>query len=196
MGQDTFMKLLVAELKQQDPMDPMQARDMVAQLATLSSVQKLTAIDTKIGTLNDDSVHSASLQSANLIGRKVTANKSRLALTGIGLPSGGYQLPSAAEKVNVKVLDSTGNTVTSLDLGAQKPGARTFEWDGKNEGGTRLPNGTYTFQVTATDAKGVAVPATTQVSGVVSEVSYQNGAAEVLVDGARVSLADVTQIAQ
>jgi flagellar basal-body rod modification protein FlgD len=196
LNEEAFMKLLVAELKQQDPMDPMQARDMVAQLATLTSVQKLTTIDSQLSRLNDGSVASASMQSANLIGRTITADKSRLQLNGIGLPTGGYTLPSAADSVSINVLNSEGKVVRTLDMGAQKAGQQTFQWDGRSDGNTRLSNGAYTFQVAAKNAAGTAVPVSTQVSGLVSEVTFENGAAEVVVGGARVSLADVTQIAQ
>ncbi|MEY4578616.1 MAG: hypothetical protein RL701_3319 [Pseudomonadota bacterium] len=196
LSEEAFMKLLVAELKQQDPMDPMQAREMVAQLASLTSVQKLTTIEDKLTLLHDGSVASTSMQSANLIGRTVTAQKSRLQLSGIGLPTGGYTLPSAADSVSVKVLNSEGKVVRTLELGAQKAGQQSFQWDGRSDGKARLSNGAYTFDVTAKNAQGTTVPASTQVSGLVSEVTFENGAAEVVVGGARVSLADVTQIAQ
>jgi flagellar basal-body rod modification protein FlgD len=177
-------------------MDPMQAREMVAQLASLTSVQKLTTIEDKLTLLHDASVAGSSMQSANLIGRTVTAQKSRLQLSGVGLPTGGYTLPSAADSVSVKVLNSEGKVVRTLDLGAQKAGQQSFQWDGRSDGKARLSNGAYTFDVTAKNAQGTTVPASTQVSGLVSEVTFENGAAEVVVGGARVSLADVTQIAQ
>lgn len=195
-GTDTFMKLLIAELKQQDPNEPMQAREMVAQLSQLSSVQKLTEIDAKLGTLQDGSIASASMQSAGLIGRTVSAKTNRVSLDSLNQPTGSFNLQNDAANVSVKVVDSTGQAVRTLNLGDLRGGARSFQWDGKNDMGARAASGSYSFQVTATDSKGIPVPASTEVSGLVTEVTYEHGAPEVVVGGAHVQLADVTSIAQ
>ena len=193
---ETFMKLLVAELKQQDPMDPMQARDMVAQLAQLSSVQKLSTIDQKLGALQDGTMAGAGMQSANLIGKKVTASTNRVTLNSTSTPAGSYKLQSAAEAVKVNVVDGTGQVVRTIETGAQGAGAQSFQWDGRDSTGKRVPNGAYNFSVTATDSKGTPVPVSTEVKGLVTEITYESGAPEVVVGGAHVSLADVTSIAQ
>jgi flagellar basal-body rod modification protein FlgD len=193
---ETFMKLLVAELKQQDPMDPMNARDMVAQLASLTSVQKLSTIDEKLGGLRDGSAAGNSMQSASLIGKKVTAATNRVTLNSTSTPSGSYKLQDDASTVGVNVIDGTGQVVRSIDVGAQGHGAQSFQWDGRDSTGKRVPNGAYNFSVTATSSKGTPVPVSTEVSGLVTEITYENGAPEVVVGGAHVSLADVTSIAQ
>lgn len=193
---ETFMKLLVAELKQQDPSDPMQARDMVAQLASLTSVQKLTTIDQKLGSLGDGSAASASVQSASLIGKKVTASTNRVTLNSTDTPVGNYKLAGEANAVSIDIVDSQGQVVRSLDAGKQGNGAQSFQWDGRDNTGKRVSNGAYNFNVKATDSKGGLVPVSTEVSGLVSEITYENGAPEVVVGGAQVSLADVTSIAQ
>jgi flagellar basal-body rod modification protein FlgD len=193
---DTFMKLLTAELKQQDPMDPMQARDMVAQLAQLSSVQKLSAIEQKLVGLQNSSLAGAGLQSASLIGKQVTASTNSVNLTSVGSPTGSYKLQGDATTVSINVVDGTGQVVRTLAPGAQRGGSQTFEWDGRDASGKRVGNGTYNFNVSATDSNGIPVPASTEVTGMVTEVTYENGAPEVVVGGAHVSLADVTSIAQ
>jgi flagellar basal-body rod modification protein FlgD len=195
-GQDTFMKLLVAELKHQDPMDPVKNRDLVAQLATLTSVQKLAAIDEKLAGLQQGTLEGASLQSANLIGKTVTAKTNSLTVNSFGVGAGGFGLPKAAETVTVSIIDSAGQVVRTLDLGSQAAGSKTFQWDGQDINGRRSPNGKYRFQVTATDAAGAAVTPTTEVSGLVSEVRYTNGAPEVVVGNVHVGLSDVTSVAQ
>lgn len=195
-SQDTFMKLLVAELKNQDPMDPMQSRDMVAQLATLSSVQKLNSIDEKLGGLQKDSVSGSSLQSANLIGKTVTAKTNRLTLNSLSSSVGGYRLQGDANSVQVAIVDSSGQTVRTLNLDKQAAGNKTFEWDGRDVTGRRMPNGKYLFQVTAADAAGAPVLTTSEVSGPVTEVTYTNGAPEVVVGDVHVGISDVTSVAQ
>jgi flagellar basal-body rod modification protein FlgD len=195
-SQDTFMKLLVAELKYQDPMDPLQNRDMVAQLATLSSVQKLSGIDDKLGGMQQSSLRDASLQSAGLIGKTVTAQTNRLTLSGLGEPAGAFRLANDAKSVTVSVIDSKGNPVQNIDLGALKQGQQSFSWDGKSINGQRVAAGNYTFQVNAADASGAPIVASTQVSGVVSEVAYTNGTPEIVIGGAHVGVSDVTSVAQ
>jgi len=195
-SQDTFMKLLVAELKNQDPMDPMQSRDMVAQLATLSSVQKLGAIDDKLGGLQKDSMSGSTLQSASLIGKTVTAKTNRLTLNSFNSSVGGYRLQGDADSVQVSIVDSSGQTVRTLNLDKQSAGNKTFEWDGRDLTGRRVPNGKYLFQVAATNAQGAPVATTSEVSGPVTEVTYTNGAPEVVVGDVHVGVSDVTSIAQ
>jgi flagellar basal-body rod modification protein FlgD len=196
MGRETFMKLLVAELKQQDPMDPMQAREMVSQLSQLSSVEKLGSIDDKLGALQSSDVAASALQSAGLIGRNVVGDAKHLELTKTSNPSGSYTLSNKAANVTLKVRNADGDLVSTLDLGPQKIGAQKFSWDGKSDKGLRAADGDYTFEVSATDANGKIVPASTQVSGLVTEVSYERGAPQVVVGGARIPLGDVTSIAQ
>lgn len=195
-SQDTFMKLLVAELKYQDPMDPLQNRDMVAQLATLSSVQKLTGIDDKLGSMQQGSLQDSSLQSANLIGKKVTAKTNRLTVNSIGDAAGGFRLANDANSVKVSVLDSQGTPVQTIDMGDLKAGQRAFTWDGQNFSKQRVATGNYTFKVEATDANGAPIVTSTEVSGVVSEVAYTNGNPEVVIGDAHVGLSDVTSVAQ
>jgi flagellar basal-body rod modification protein FlgD len=196
MGQDTFLKLLVAELKQQDPMDPMQNRDMVAQLAQLSSVQKLSGIDDKLAALGTANKTSSAMQSAGLIGRTITANTNRLELTSTSTPTGSYVLQAKADKVSVNVRDGGGNIVRTLDGNAQTAGQKRFIWDGRKDDGTRAAEGSYTFDVTAKSQQGSPVPASTEASGLVTEVTYENGAPQVVVGGAQIPLGDVTSIAQ
>jgi len=195
MGRDTFLKLLVAELKHQDPMDPMQARDMVAQLAQLSSVEKLTGIDTKLGDLKTSNDANAGFQSAGLIGRTVTADTRNLSLTDSQNPSGTYQLLADADGSTIQVHDASGNVIRTIENGTQRVGQHQFLWDGKADNGTRAPNGTYTFDIAA-KANGNPVPVITAVSGLVSEITYEGGTPQVVVGGAPVALSDVTSISQ
>jgi flagellar basal-body rod modification protein FlgD len=134
---ETFMKLLVAELKQQDPMDPMKNRDMVAQLATLSSVQKLSTIDQKLGALQAGSMADTSMQSANLIGKKVTASTNRVTLNSTGTPTGSYKLQNNAGTVSINLVDSSGQVVRTLDAGAQSGGGPEWRVQLQHHGGRR-----------------------------------------------------------
>jgi flagellar basal-body rod modification protein FlgD len=197
LGKDAFMKLLVAELKQQDPMDPMKAREMVGQLADLSTVEKLTGIDDKLTTLQNITAASSGISNAGLIGRRVEADTKNLTLGPNGGASGGiYNLADSASTVTVKIRDGNGRTVKTLDLGSQKLGPQALKWDGTNDSGGRAPSGMYNFEITAKAASGHPVVATTKVSGLVTSVTYENGTPEVVVGTSHVPLGDVTTISQ
>jgi flagellar basal-body rod modification protein FlgD len=197
MGQDTFLKLLVEQLKDQDPMSPMQSQDMVAQLAQLSSVQQLTSINTALGQMQTSNNTAAGLQSSGLIGRNITANTNHLNLSdATKSPQGNYSLGAAAETVTVNVRDANSNIVRTMTLNSQTAGQKSFAWDGKADDGTQAPNANYTFDVTAKNVAGTPVQASTEASGLVTEVTYENGAPEVVVGGAHIPLGDVTSIAQ
>lgn len=197
LGQDAFMKLLVAELKNQDPSDPMNSRDTVAQLATLSQVEKMTSMDEKLGSLQNITAAAAGIQNAGLIGRKVEADTKNLSLADAGAAGGGvFNLNNNAATVQVKIRDSSGTSVKTIDMGSLKLGPQQVKWDGTNDQGKRAPTGLYTFQITAKDSAGQPVVATTKVSGMVTKVTYENGTPEVVVGTSKVPLGDVTTITQ
>jgi flagellar basal-body rod modification protein FlgD len=196
LGKDAFMKLLVAELKQQDPMDPMKAREMVGQLADLSTVEKLTGIDDKLTTLQNITAASSGISNAGLIGRKIEADTKNLTLGPEGGTSGLYTLGGSAASVTIKIRDGQGNVVRNIDAGAQKLGQQAIKWDGSTDSGARAPSGLYTFEIAATDANNHPVVAKTRVSGLVSSVTYENGTPEVVVGDSHIPLGDVTTIAQ
>jgi flagellar basal-body rod modification protein FlgD len=196
LGRETFMKLLVAELKNQDPMDPMQSREMVSQLAQLSSVEKLGSIDDRLNALDNSNKADASLQSAGLVGHTVTGNLNQLPLNDVNKPEGAFTLAAKADAVTIKVRNAAGELVRTIEAGAQGIGPKKFAWDGRTDKGMRAQEGPYTFEVSATDAKGNIVPASTAISGLVTEVTYESGAPQVVVGGARIPLGDITSIQQ
>ena len=196
MGKDTFLKLLVAELKAQDPLNPTDSREMITQLTSLTSVEKLTSLDQNIAQLRGENAGMASMQASGLLGASITAKKSHLMLTGEAPAAGQFVLDGVAASVQITVRDAAGTLVRTLDIGAQNPGTRTFTWDGLDDEGVSAPEGGYTFEVNARSQSGLPVAASTRVSGVVSEVSYENGVPELIVGDARVLLGDVSSIAR
>jgi flagellar basal-body rod modification protein FlgD len=194
MGETDFLKLLVAQLKQQDPNQPMDASQMVAQLAQLSSVQALGGIQKTLTALQTANTGMAGTQAAGLVGRTVSGNANRIDLSPTQAANGQFDLGGQAKATTVVIRDAGNKAVRTLDLGALQPGVRGFQWDGKTDGGTRAPDGEYTFDVAATASNGLPVTASTQVSGMVSQISYSNGSPELLVGSARLLLSDITTI--
>mgnify|MGYP001197177108 CR=1 FL=1 len=167
---DRFLKLLVTQLKNQDPMNPMENAELTSQLAQMSTVEGINKLNT---TLAEMARTSQMAQGAALVGRSVLAEGDHLKLTAAGAV-GGIELASMADSVKVSIYDAYGNAVRTLDLGEQDGGLARFVWDGKDTAGTPLPEGAYSFKVTAT-AAGEAVEATSYTMGSVLSVALNAG---------------------
>src|SRR5687767_11090133 len=145
--QDRFLKLLVTQMKNQDPLNPLDNAQVTSQLAQISTVGGIDKLNNTISGLSASLLASQSLQSASIIGHDVYALGSTLNLNGKA--TGGFDLKQDADRVFVQVTDGAGALVRTLQLPAAKAGMSAFEWDGKTDGGLTAPNGTYVFQLTA-----------------------------------------------
>ncbi|MDY0013325.1 MAG: flagellar hook assembly protein FlgD [Rhodocyclaceae bacterium] len=167
-SQSRFLTLLTAQLKNQDPLSPMDNAQMTSQLAQISTVDGIERLNATLAGLIDSQQASEALQAASLVGRGVLVPGTKLALSDNGA-IGGYTLGAAADKVTLTVKDANGLAVAEVDLGAQEAGTHSFTWDGTSIDGTKAANGTYTISVKAT-ADDSKVTASTLQLGVVSSV--------------------------
>jgi flagellar basal-body rod modification protein FlgD len=180
--QDRFLKLLVTQLKNQDPLNPMDNAQLTTQLAQINTVSGIQQLNTTMAGLSTSLLSAQSTQSASLIGRTVLAESSTLKLDAGKTAIGGAQLAQAAERVRINILGPAGNLVRQFELGAQKEGLSGFEWDGKNDAGVRVDPGNYTFHVTATNGT-QNVGATPVAAGLVSSITLGSGGSRLNVDG-------------
>ncbi len=194
LGRDAFMKLLVAQLRNQDPLDPLDARDFVTQLSQLTGVEELTKIGDRMGQLEVAMVGVSNTQTSDLVGKQVKAKGDTVLLSDIGGTSSVASLSAPASSVTVRIQDQSGKTVRTLTFPETKVGDLKIAWDGNNDEGTRAQAGRYSLVVEAKDENGKAVDANTDVSGVVSSVSYEHGFPELVVGDRRVALGNVTSI--
>lgn len=155
--EDRFLKLLVTQMKNQDPLNPLDNAQVTSQMAQLSTVTGIEKLNTALQAMSGSFMSSQSLQAAGMIGRTVLAPGSNLSLqSGNGV--GGFTLEQDVDSAVVTIKDKVGNLVHSIDMGPQKTGDVMFSWDGKTDSGTASPDGTYTFEVNALQAgKKVAV---------------------------------------
>lgn len=162
--QDRFLKLLVAQLQNQDPLSPVDNSQITQQMSQISMVQGVANLNTTMSAL----LASQSSQAASLIGHAVLLSGNDLRLTG-GQAIGAASLGAAATDVQVDVLNATGGVVDTVNLGARPAGDVNFAWDGKDAQGNPMPDGAYSFKVRATTGS-VAVSADSfsvaQVNGV------------------------------
>lgn len=194
LSKDAFLQLLVAQLRNQDPLDPMDPREMVTQLSELTTVEKLESIDDQLQSLGALEQQLAQTQASSLVGQTVSIDGSRVSLTDTGDLQSSFNLARNTSSVEVEVRDSAGALVQTLSLGAMAAGDHAFNWDGRTAEGPRAPAGSYTLNFTAkgTDGHGVVVDTLTQ--GQVSGVVFDQGRAYVEVGAARVPLEELNGI--
>lgn len=176
--QDRFMKLLVAQMKNQDPLNPMDNAQMTSQIAQINTVSGIEKLNTTVTSLLTSFNNLQAQSATQLPGRSVLVAGSNLTL-GDAPATGGVELASSADTVVVDIVDATGATVRSLPLGNSTAGVRSFTWDGMTADGKAAAAGNYRLRVTAS-AGGTAVAATPLVSSRVQAVT--NGSAGVQLD--------------
>jgi flagellar basal-body rod modification protein FlgD len=194
MGRDAFMKLLVAQLRNQDPEAPVDSKEFITQLSQLTSVEQLVTMSDRLASLEVGMASLANTQVAGIVGKTVVAETKSVNLEDGGSASVPVTLGSRAAKVVATFRNDAGEVVGKVELGDTFPGTRSLSWNGIGPDGVRVPAGRYRVEVSATDAAGRPVDANTRIRGQVSEISYANGYPEVVVGGARVMLGDVTSI--
>ena len=172
-AQDRFLKLLVSQMKNQDPLNPMDNAAVTTQMAQISTVTGIGQLNDTLKALLGQETGAQTIQGAALAGHQVLVSGNVLNLAG-GAAGAGFELTSAAERVTLTVQDSSGRTLQSSELGARGAGVHTLSWDGLTSTGERAVDGRYTFKIDAL-AGGKELPATTLALGRVSGVSPGNG---------------------
>ncbi|HUI29755.1 MAG TPA: FlgD immunoglobulin-like domain containing protein [Candidatus Acidoferrales bacterium] len=198
LNENDFLNMLITELKNQDPTNPLQSTDLAAQLAQFSQVSELQTMNTNIqNATNANLVLTQSINNtmaATLIGKQIKANSSTIVYDGTALPSVGVTLNGNAADVKVQIKDSAGNVVRTIDAGPKLAGDNTISWDGKDDSGNSLQAGDYTFSVSATDSAGNSVSTSSYSLGVVQGVKYSSSGTVLIVNGEEINLSDVEEI--
>ena len=196
LGEADFLKLLVAQLKNQDPLAPQDNTQFVAQLAQFSSLEQEMGINSRLDTLTAQSKGLASTNAVGLVGQIATANGSTATLDGSGAGAAiDYTLGGASADTKIQILDSTGPAIRTMDAGPQRAGLTQVQWDGKNDTGNLQPAGTYTVAVSATNAAGGPVAVDQNTTGVVQAVSFSTGSPVLdLNNGVSVPLSDLLEV--
>ncbi|HAL40238.1 MAG TPA: flagellar biosynthesis protein FlgD [Polaromonas sp.] len=194
-SEQRFLKLLVTQLNNQDPLNPLDNAQLTSQLAQMSTVSGIEKLNTAFQSLLAQSGSSQVLQSASLIGRTVLVPGNALTMQqGAAATPFAVDMPAAADSVKVAITNAAGDTVRSYDLGALAPGVKTLSWDGKTDGGVPVADGSYTVNVVST-AAGAQVASTALTYAAVSSVAQSGtGVSLDLGAGRQASLSDVRLI--
>lgn len=195
LGQDSFMKLLVTQLKNQNPLNPQDNTAFVAQLAQFSSLQGIQNLNSTVNSLANSMQSSQALQASALVGRTVEVESKTAYLPQDGYVRGTMALENSTSALQLNIYDKDKKLILQKDLGSQQAGDIPFAWDGTNTAGEVVAPGTYTFEVLARD-DGKTATVTTYLGHNVDSVTVgANQAVTLNVDGVgQVALSDVKNI--
>ncbi|MDR3498958.1 MAG: flagellar hook capping FlgD N-terminal domain-containing protein [Parvibaculum sp.] len=188
----TFLTLLTTQLQNQDPTNPMDSSQFTQQLVSMSGVEQQIQTNTNLQALLSANIFQAANTAVGLIGKQVTATGSG-ALLQNGSASWTINLGSPAPSTTVQVLNANGATVYSSTINGTT-GDQPYTWNGQDQSGYTLPDGTYYLQVTANDASGNAVTSSIKTQGIVTAVDITSSNPVITVNGAQIKYSDVTNV--
>lgn len=195
MDRNAFLKLLIAQISNQDPTQPMQGTEFVTQLSQFSLVEQAVNQSSQLGVLSTQMGGLSNNEAVQLVGKTVTIRGHGVSFDGTSATTSNVTLAAAAAHVTATVVDAQGRTVRTMQLGARPNGALSVRWDGHDDHGQSVARGSYTVNVTATTADNRAVVVTQDVAGTVQRVSFANGYPEMILDnGASAPISDLVSI--
>jgi flagellar basal-body rod modification protein FlgD len=192
-AQDRFLKLLTTQLKNQDPLNPMDNAQMTSQLAQISTVDGIEKLNATLQKMMTSTVDSEVMQAASMVGRNVMVAGSGLQLTDAGAVS-ALKLDAFADKVVVTIKDSNGLPIRTLNMGDLDAGVHNFTWDGKNDAGADAVAGNYSISVAATRASEKVASTALQLAQVQSVARSTSGTMLDVGSLGQVAMSDVKQI--
>jgi flagellar basal-body rod modification protein FlgD len=193
--QNTFLQLLIAQMKNQDPTSPMDSSQMTSQLAQINTVTGIGQLNTSLTALSAQLTAGQQTTAANLIGSTVLASGNTVSVASGKSTGFGVTLASEATDVQIQVKNSAGTIVNTIDLGKQSAGTIPVGWTPVDKAGNTLPDGTYTITASATIGGKAATPtalSAATVQGVIKQTDGTPGL--VLSNGNTVGLTSIAAI--
>ena len=193
-GLNQFLTLLVAQLKHQDPFNPMESTEFTAQLAQFSSLEQLFYINDNLEVLQgaEDSQRLENL--LDYIGKEIKSSDSNITLNNGKAFGGSYTLLEESGDVIISIFDTEGSEIRTIYRDDQEAGEHNVDFDGKDNYGYPLSDGYYSFAVQAFDNKGSSIEVSTGLSGLVTAVTYQGGIPYLMVGDHLINPESVTEV--
>ncbi len=193
LGKNEFLKLLITQLENQNPLKPMDNTQFISQMAQFTSLEQTTNLANSFDNFEKDFSSTMQLQAASLVGKEVSAYSNELNVISGKSGTMSFILPKKA-MTYVKIFDSKGNVIDIKKLGWIDGGKHSYVWSATNSNGVPVPDGTYTYEVDAIQEDGTQVQLEGVKSGKVSKVKFENGKIYVTVNGVDYSLSNITSI--
>ncbi len=194
LGKDAFLKLLVTQLQYQDPLDPTENEEFVAQLAQFSQVEQLTTANDSLETLYSAMASMNNASMTQLLGKDVLAQGDTFKYEGKGDQPLLFDASSSAASATVTVMNAEGRVVYNGEIGGLDAGRGSWVWDGKTIGGGTAPTGEYSFRVSARDRNGDTVEVLELVRGEIDGMSFETGSPIPSIKGVEIDLGDVLEV--
>ena len=172
LGREEFLTLFVAQLRHQDPLNPLDSTEFTAQLAQYSSLEQLLNINGNLESMQASQEQDHRLQALDFLGKEVIADGNMLFLEPNRISEGRFSLTEKAD-CEALILDSNGYPIRSIPLGELESGEHQFQWDGLDASGNKMDRGIYSFEITAVTEDGRIFPVTTQITGKVTGVNLE-----------------------
>lgn len=197
LGREAFLKLLVAQLQHQDPLNPQDNHEFVAQLAQFSSLEQTIGINDRLDQLAMQSQGLQNTETVSLVGKEVTVKGNIVTLNGQGSPVPvNFTTEAASASSEVVVRDQNGRVVRTIHVGPRAAGTVQVTWDGRDDTGLAQPAGAYQITVSAKNDADGAVVVTQQTTGSVESVSFDKGFPVLTLDnGISVPVSDLVRVA-
>lgn len=195
LGKEDFLQLLVTQLSNQDPLNPLDDKEFVAQMAQFSSLEQMMQMNEQLTRVQMTEAASSNAQLSTLIGQRVTVRNDTFEVVAGESPQPiSFSLKDSAANVEITIRDEQGATVRTLSRENMKAGQHDIAWDGLDANGQPVVPGQYTISIRATDTNGQPVSTTSRVTGTVDAVRFDGGQAELVIGSTRVRPADVVRV--
>ena len=183
LGKQDFLNLLMTQMANQDPMDPMDSEGMMRQLASMGTVEQLQNLNSQTAKMMEIQQHIARSTAGSLLGKDVEVGAREIPLNNGETIPVTYKLDGSADRVMLLVHDSTGEMIREINLESRAQGAHEFAWDGRDNDGDMMPNGNYNYNVFARTDGGEEVGVTLTKSGQVSMIRFEGSEPLLKVNG-------------
>ena len=175
LGNDDFLKLLLTQMQNQDPANPMDDKEYMAQIAQFSSLEQLTKVNTSLESMLNNSSQEQMVSAVSFIGKEVKAEGYTVSRLDGKISKIFYGLGEPVASAFINIYDKDKNLIRTEKIGEKGEGTYEFEWDGKDWAGKDVPDGVYSIAMAAEDANGKPVMIKTEVSGEVTGIVTENG---------------------
>jgi len=193
LGKEDFLRLLVAQLSAQDPLNPMDSTEFTAQLAQFSSLEQMTNINSTLEELVAAQQAMGNSSLISIIGKLVDVPGNSFEHTQGETTNLAYSLGAESDTTKVEIYDAAGILVNTLN-GPGAEGSNLAVWNGLDSQGNPVTSGFYTFKIQATDSSGKLVTAETFTTGLVTDVLFEEGGAFAVVNGQKLPAEEITRV--